>query len=172
VAEHDTGREGAEHDVEVHDDGDHSEGDEEQHRQPDDGLPCGLGAGADHREQLGTLTAQLGGERADAHRCQAEEDEHGEGLHRTPGPEQQRHCDDGAELAERAVMHDGIADPCPQPSGVLEDRQERAERRRGQRDRDGDFGMDGPGESEQPGQEQRGGEAGQPGPHALLPARN
>jgi hypothetical protein len=68
-------------------------------------------------------------------------------------------------------MHHGGTDPAGEQAGVLEDRQQRAEGGRGERDRDGDLGVDRARQSDDPDRDQSSEQARQPRPAGPAPTR-
>ncbi len=101
---------------------------------------------------------------------QAESGQHEKGLQRAAGAEQHRHGEDRPELAVRTVVHDDASEPGAQQAGVLEDRQEGAQRGGGQRDRDRDLTVDLAGAVEQQHDAERDEQAGDPRDERAAPA--
>ena len=137
VAQHEPGGERAQHDVEVERRGERHQPHQQQHGDAHHGLGGAFRVLGEEVEQLVPGLLRLRGNDG-RHHAQGDEREQDEnGLPFRARGQEQRHGQHRAQLAPGAVSEDGFAHLRSHEPALLQDGHERAQRRRGQRDGDG-----------------------------------
>jgi hypothetical protein len=154
---HDDARhEGAQHDVEAEPAGEGEQRDEQEHREPQRGLRATVVPPLEDRPH--TIAGQAGGQPREDHGQDGEAHQAEKGDEGRLGAQEDGDREDGAELAPGPRAHEEAAEPGAELMVVTQDRQQRAQRRRRQRDGDPETVLDDPRslkqDGAQPGEDQ------------------